>query len=170
MKKCGAKDLQDALSKGADCQIVDVREPGEFNSEHIEGSVNLPLSQLKSKKQTIRPNKPLYLLCKSGVRSLHAAQELQGSGADIYVVEGGLSAWSQAGGSVVEGASKIWSLDRQMRFTAGSLVLSGLVLGWFVHPSFFAISLFVACGLILSALTDICLMLQILAKMPWNKK
>lgn len=172
MKKCGVKDLQDALSKGADCQVIDVREPGEFASEHIEGSINLPLSQLKTKGRVeVRPyaNQRLYLLCKTGNRACHAAEELSDIG-DIYVVEGGLSAWSQAGGRVVQGLSKIWSLDRQVRFSVGSLVLSGLILGWLVHPYFFAISLFVACGLILSALTDTCLMLQILSKMPWNQK
>ena len=43
---CSVQELSRALEKKEECQIIDVREPVEYASEHIEGSVLLPLSKL----------------------------------------------------------------------------------------------------------------------------
>ena len=58
------------------------------------------------------------------------------------VVEGGTLAWNEAGLPVERGAIKVMSLERQVRIAAGSLVLSGIVLGSFVHRGFFGLSAF----------------------------
>jgi hypothetical protein len=70
---------------------------------------------------------------------------------------------------VVKGDSRVWSLERQVRFTAGLLVLAGVALGIIVHPYLFAISAFVGAGLAFSAATDTCAMGMALARMPWNR-
>ena len=62
------------------------------------------------------------------------------------------------------------SLERQVRFIAGSLVLLGILLSWFLHWAFIFVSLFVSCGLIFAGLTDNCLMGMLLMKLPYNKK
>jgi hypothetical protein len=61
-----------------------------------------------------------------------------------------------------------WSLDRQVRFAAGLLVLVGLALAlrW---PAAIALSWFVGGGLVFAALTDWCGMGLLLAKAPWNR-
>jgi hypothetical protein len=61
------------------------------------------------------------------------------------------------------------SLERQVRIAAGSLVLIGIALGWFVHPYFIGLSAFVGAGLVFAGVTDTCGMGMILARMPWNK-
>lgn len=57
-----------------------------------------------------------------------------------------------------------------MRIVAGAMVLTGVILGRFVHPAFLLISAFVGAGLIFAGITDWCGMGLLLAKMPWNQR
>ncbi len=61
------------------------------------------------------------------------------------------------------------SLERQVRIAAGSLVLTGILFGWLVHPAFFGLSAFVGAGLVFAGVTDTCGMGMLLSKMPWNQ-
>ena len=79
-------------------------------------------------------------------------------------------AWTEAKLPVVKGESKIWSLERQVRFVAGFLVVLGGVLALAVHPYFVGLSIFVGAGLTFAAVTDTCGMAMILARMPWNQQ
>jgi rhodanese-related sulfurtransferase len=170
MKYCKVNELEEALKKSTNAQIVDVREASEFASEHIEGSRPLPLSNLAPEQiKTLDQTKPVYLICLGGVRAAKAAEQIAKHGYhDLRVLEGGLKAWIAAGKQVVKGASRVWSLERQVRCAAGVFVLTGVILGLCVHPYFFGISLFVSAGLIFSAVTDTCGMGMLLARMPWN--
>ncbi|MFA5057319.1 MAG: DUF2892 domain-containing protein [Opitutaceae bacterium] len=62
------------------------------------------------------------------------------------------------------------SLERQVRITAGSLVVIGVLLGWFVHRGFYGLSAFIGAGLVFAGITDICGLCVLLAKLPWNKR
>ncbi len=61
------------------------------------------------------------------------------------------------------------SLERQVRIAAGSLVLSGVLLGWLVHAAFLGLAGFVGAGLVFAGITDTCGMGLLLARMPWNQ-
>lgn len=74
----------------------------------------------------------------------------------------------EAGLPVTRG-KKSMSLERQVRIAAGSLVLLGAGLGWWVHPAFVALSAFVGAGLVFAGLTDTCGMGMLIARMPWNQ-
>jgi rhodanese-related sulfurtransferase len=76
-------------------QLIDVREPNEFEAGHILGARNIPLSQMKVRLQEIRPDKPVYLYCQSGIRSGRAAQLLHRKGyKDLSHLQGGFKKWS----------------------------------------------------------------------------
>lgn len=76
-------------------QLIDVREPNEFEAGHILGARNIPLSQLKMRYKEIRPDKPVYLYCQNGLRSGRAAQVLKRKGCnDLYHLKGGFKHWS----------------------------------------------------------------------------
>ncbi len=64
---------------------------------------------------------------------------------------------------------KTISLERQVRIGAGSLVLAGVLLGWFVRPEFIWLSGLVGAGLVFAGITDICGLALLLAKAPWNR-
>lgn len=61
-------------------------------------------------------------------------------------------------------------MERQVRLTAGSLVLLGLLLGLLAHPAFALLSAAVAGGLVFSALTDTCGMAAVLGRLPFNRR
>ena len=76
-------------------QLIDVREPNEFEGGHILGARNIPLSQLKNRLKEIRPDKPVYLYCQSGLRSGRAATMLHRKGyKELSHLQGGFKKWS----------------------------------------------------------------------------
>jgi hypothetical protein len=60
-------------------------------------------------------------------------------------------------------------MERQVRLTAGSVVLLGLLLGLVLHPALQLLSAGIAGGLVFSALTNTCGMAAMLAKLPHNR-
>lgn len=151
-------------------QLVDVRETSEVGALRVEGALNLPLSRLEALVDRVDRGRPVYLLCRSGARAAKAADMLHRHGVrDILVIEGGIEAWAGARKPVVRGASRVWSMERQVRFAAGLLVFTGLALGRALHPGWCLLSGFVSVGLMFSAVTDTCTMALVLAKLPWNR-
>ncbi len=152
--------------------LIDVRTPAEFREVHAAGARLVSLDILS--RQEIEAARgstpgPVYLICASGIRATKAAAELQIAGVlDAQVVEGGTTAWVSAGLPVVRGKKTI-SIERQVRIGAGSLVLTGTLLGWLVNPLFYLLAGFVGAGLVFAGVTDICGMAIVLAKAPWNR-
>ncbi|WP_353203718.1 DUF2892 domain-containing protein [Sphingomonas sp.] len=58
---------------------------------------------------------------------------------------------------------------RQVQIVAGSLVLTGVVLGWLVSPYFFGVSAFVGAGLTFAGISGFCGMARLLGYLPWNR-
>jgi len=162
------------IASGGPVELLDVRTPGEFESAHVPGAKLVPLDELDAGaflKQRAEANQPVYVLCQSGGRARKAIEKLQQAGfGGCVLVEGGTQAWIEAGLPVTRGAAKVISLERQVRIAAGSLVLTGVLLAYFVHPAFIALSAFVGAGLVFAGITDWCGMGLLLAKMPWNQK
>jgi len=76
-------------------QLIDVREPNEYNGGHILGARNIPVTQMKQRMKEIRADKPVYLYCQSGLRSGRAAQMLYRKGyRDIHHLQGGFKKWT----------------------------------------------------------------------------
>lgn len=76
-------------------QLIDVREPNEYEAGHILGARNIPMSQLKNRLKEIRPDKPVYLYCQSGLRSGRAAQLLHKKGyKELYHLKNGFKQWT----------------------------------------------------------------------------
>jgi rhodanese-related sulfurtransferase len=76
-------------------QLIDVREPNEFEAGHILGSRNIPMSQMKMRMKEIRSDLPVYLYCQSGIRSGRAAQFLYRRGyRDLTHLQGGFKGWT----------------------------------------------------------------------------
>lgn len=153
--------------------LIDVRMPTEYREVHVEGAVNVPLDTLDPKavadSVVAGADKPVYVICKSGNRSSKAAQKFLSVGIDNVInVDGGTTAWVDAGLPVVRGKKSI-SLERQVRILAGILALLGAVLGFFAHPYFVSLSAFIGAGLMFAGITDTCGMGMVLSKMPWNK-
>jgi rhodanese-related sulfurtransferase len=170
IKHVSVHKVNEMLDAGGECQVIDVREFSEFDSERIADARFLPLSNFEKHADEIDHAKPVYLMCRSGNRAKKAAEKLLHRGfTDVHVVDGGMLAWTEADLPIVKGESKTWSLERQVRFTAGLIVLTGTVLGFLLTPFLFLVSGLIGAGLVFSALTDTCGMGMMLARMPWNQ-
>jgi len=173
MKIIRPNAFAERCKRGEKLDLIDVRTPVEFREVHLENARNIPLDQLDPasvvRNRTVPSDEPLYVICRFGGRGQQACEKFIRAGfTNVVNVEGGTMACLEAGLPVVRGA-KVVSLERQVRIAAGSLVLLGSVLGWFVHPLFFSLSAFVGAGLVFAGVTDTCGMGMILARIPWNQ-
>lgn len=149
--------------------LIDVREPSEYAGERIPGAKLMPLGQFDATKLA-GGNGRIVLHCRSGNRSTKAAQKLLDAGHEqAFHLQGGIEAWKGAGLQIERDAKAPISILRQVQITAGSLVVIGIALGWFVSPWFFLLSAFVGSGLVFAGVTDTCGMAMALSKMPWNR-
>lgn len=160
-------------SQGQAQNLLDVRTPGEYAAVHAQGAVLVPLDTLDVRaawEARTAKDQPLYLLCKSGGRAGKARDRFLAAGiADVICVEGGTDAWERAGCPVERSGRTTISLERQVRIAAGALVLTGVVLGFIVHPALFGLCAFVGAGLMFAGITDWCGMGMLIARMPWNR-
>jgi rhodanese-related sulfurtransferase len=166
------QQLAELRQRSQEVNLIDVRTPVEFRRLHVPFAKNVPLDQLEPKQIVAgrdgRLNEPLYVICLSGGRGQIACEKLKAAGLNAINIEGGTSAWAAAGLPVIRGKKAI-SLERQVRISAGSLVVVGCALGYFVHPLGFALAAFIGAGLVFAGVTDTCGMGMLLARMPWNQ-
>lgn len=82
--------------------LFDVREPSEYADGHIPGAINLPQADLATRLEELPQDKPIYLVCKAGYRSLRAAQFLMQRGfQNVFSVQGGTDLWREEGNPVL---------------------------------------------------------------------
>ena len=89
-------DLAARLKRGEDLDLVDVREPHEWDICRIEGARLAPLSSFAEALRTMDSARDVVLYCKSGVRSAKAARQLQAAGFKrVWNLAGGILRWSE---------------------------------------------------------------------------
>ena len=171
MKTITPSELQVILTAQPSAPVIDVRTPMEFAEVHVPQARSVPLDELKPGALALPKDQPVYLLCRSGQRASKAAEKMLQEGfAQPVVVAGGTLAWIDANLPVTRSAVKVISLERQVRFVAGALVLTGMLLAHWVNFNFIWLSGLVGAGLVFAGITDFCGMGLLLAKMPWNKR
>ena len=152
-----------------EARLIDVREYPEFAAGHIEGSELVPLGTLDKASEDWDRSTPLTLVCRSGRRAEQARQTLATKGfQSLDVLQGGVQAWANGGKPLTVAANKPWSMERQVRVTAGSLVLTFFGLGLVASKKFFVGAALVGAGLVYAGVSDNCMMASVLGRMPWN--
>ena len=170
MSECTVLTLSEKLGK-EDFQLVDVREYAEFAGGRVTGAKLVPLGEMEKRRAELDRTKPVYVMCRTGRRSGEAQKKLKALGfTNVVNVAGGFESWKKHDLPFERDENAPWSLERQVRFAAGLLVLLGVVLSLAVHSYFIALSAFVGAGLTFAGATDWCGMGLLLAKMPWNRK
>ena len=85
--------------------LVDVREIDEYESGHVAGAINIPLSEFSSRLSEL-PGKTIYMICRSGGRSMQACEFCVDNGMNNVVnIAGGTLGWVSAGNEVVFGGN-----------------------------------------------------------------
>ncbi len=86
-----------ARIEAGEAQLVDVREPYEWEAGHIEGARHVELERLASQAETIDRDRPVIFQCRLGARSAMAAQAFRAAGYDAWTMTGGLRRWADEG-------------------------------------------------------------------------
>lgn len=92
MKEITFNDFYQLYQKES-LSVIDVREVEEFETLHLEGAQNLPLSQLADIYDQLDKDLLHYVICKSGMRSARACQFLAEQGYDVINVQSGMTAF-----------------------------------------------------------------------------
>lgn len=89
---------REAFERRQAVQLLDVREPFEWNAGRIEGAVHIPLQRvLEGGTEVLDPGRPVVIYCRTANRSEVAKLMLEARGFDASVMEGGSEAWVAEG-------------------------------------------------------------------------
>ena len=88
LKQWHLEDME-ALPRDGSVTLLDTRTTGEYSRGHIHGFVNIPVDELRNRLTELDRNKPVYIICQSGLRSYIATRILMGNGFDCYNFSGG---------------------------------------------------------------------------------
>jgi rhodanese-related sulfurtransferase len=99
MKTITVQELKELMDQNADFQLIDVREPYEYDEANIGGHL-IPLGEIPVRFEEISKDKQVIMQCRSGARSANAAQFLEQNFGytNLYNLEGGILAWLNAFG------------------------------------------------------------------------
>src|SRR5438067_6443225 len=103
---CGVRDegeisemsphqLKRKIDAGEPFELIDVREPFEYEIARIDGAKLIPLGEISERLNELSGERPIVVHCHTGKRSAQAVRLLQQRGfANVYNLEGGIDAWS----------------------------------------------------------------------------
>ena len=84
--------------------VIDVREPDEYESGHIPGAILVSLSTVLSNTSEFQSDETVYVVCRSGGRSMQACEMLHEVGiSNVVNVAGGTMGWISLGNEIVTG-------------------------------------------------------------------
>ena len=88
LKQFHIEDVKNLPHDGS-ITLLDTRTPGEYQRGHVDGFVNIPVDNLREHLDEIPKEKPVYVMCQSGLRSYIATRILEGNGYTSYNFSGG---------------------------------------------------------------------------------
>ncbi|MDQ6651347.1 MAG: molybdopterin-synthase adenylyltransferase MoeB [Acidobacteriota bacterium] len=96
LEEITAQELSNRIDRGEDIQVIDVREPFEYEIARIRGTTLIPLGHVVARMNEIDPSRETVVHCKAGVRSAKAIQSLKQAGfrGRLINLKGGITAWS----------------------------------------------------------------------------
>lgn len=152
--------------------LIDIRDTTEYLREHIPDARSFPLTDILSGKKIDNPEGlPVIFYCLSGGRTAQNAITLMATAGPVlaFILAGGIDSWKSARLPVVEDKKQPLPVMRQVQIAAGTLVLTGVVLGYSIDSRLFLLSGITGAGLLFAGISGTCGMANLLLKMPWNK-
>jgi len=89
-------ELNEKLKFGKHPLVLDVRQPDEFRTGHINGAKLIPLNELQRKMKELPKGREIVCICATGNRSTSASKMLAKEGFTVFNVQGGMLAWRRA--------------------------------------------------------------------------
>ncbi|HTN99369.1 MAG TPA: rhodanese-like domain-containing protein [Microthrixaceae bacterium] len=103
ISEVNVEELESLLDGGA--ELFDVRMPDEFEQAHVPTARLIPLPSLPERLGDFPDDATVYVICKSGGRSMKACEFLESQGYSAVNVSGGTDAWIESGRATDSGAS-----------------------------------------------------------------
>jgi rhodanese-related sulfurtransferase len=91
-----AQQVKELLEQD-EIELIDVREPSEWEAGRIAGARHLPLGEIPAQAETISREREVVFYCRSGARSAMATEAFTQAGWDAHNLAGGLLDWQAAG-------------------------------------------------------------------------
>jgi len=159
-----------------DDPIIDVRSPGEFARQHVDGSTLCPLNQLSWSRLNqqleaagVKKFNRLFLICRTGRRARMAAEKIASSTkAELIVVEADPGACAREGIKVNQAEGSTIDLPRQVQILTGAFVITGAWLGAQGTPAGYWLAGLMGAAMIFSGLFNASPMGRVLSLLPWN--
>ena len=97
-KAISVSDARAMMQSSSNVLVVDVRTSQEYAQGHLQGAINIPLSDLPLRIGGLGQNRPILVYCRTGYRSAQASCILVKAGfTKVYNLEGGITAWINSG-------------------------------------------------------------------------
>jgi len=90
-------DRAGELIDAGEVELVDVREPYEWDAGRIAGARHIAVQQLAAEAASLDRERPILFYCRTGSRSAMAAEAFRRAGYDAYNLDGGLIEWTRRG-------------------------------------------------------------------------
>jgi rhodanese-related sulfurtransferase len=103
IQEISVDELETLLTSGV--RLIDVREPAEFEEARVAQAALVPLGTVPDNLDAFRGDGPVYVICRTGGRSMRACEFVAGYGIEAINVAGGTAAWLMSGRNVATGAA-----------------------------------------------------------------
>lgn len=92
-----AMEVKSLRDSGQEFTLLDVREPWEYETAHMEGSRHIPMGEIPARfNQELDPEQHIVVVCHHGVRSMNVTAWLRQQGFDkVQSLRGGIDRWSR---------------------------------------------------------------------------
>lgn len=96
MRDMSAREVRTYLEASPKTPLVlDVREPWEYSIVHLDGSINIPMSEVPSRLHELDPARDIVVVCHHGIRSRTVAGMLERNNFTTVNLRGGIDAWAR---------------------------------------------------------------------------
>jgi rhodanese-related sulfurtransferase len=90
-------DAKTTYERRDEVQLVDVREPDEWEAGRIEGAVHIPMREISVRRDELAEDRPIVTVCRSGARAGAVTDALKRAGYEADTLDGGMQAWARNG-------------------------------------------------------------------------
>jgi len=173
-KKISAKELNEQIhgtdfSKSA---IIDIRTRTEYEDGHIKDAIHIILHTFAGNEAFLKVAEKIFIVCRISNNSINAFERLPHDIQErTYILDGGMKAW-EANGLLIQKTIKQgrFSVTQQTQITIGIMIVSCSILTLTLNKMFAVLTLFIGINLMTAGMSNVCMLLEFISKMPWNKK
>jgi rhodanese-related sulfurtransferase len=148
--------------------FIDVREPAEFNNQHIFDAKLLPVGKIDAESLEQFDAQTIVIYCQKGIRGEKACKRIQQHkpSLNVFNLTGGIVAWQQEGLDTTKNSATTLNLDQQVKGIISTAMLLFCLLAVFVNSHFVWGAVAIGIGLIFAGLGGFA---RVIALAPWNR-